>query len=210
MQKTYLRYVASPGPPLGVVASSRAAAVLVSATHLLVPAWDAAVLWDTQRAVALLRFEPRPDKQDGACAGRPALTRRGSNAIAGEVTALASSSSVVVLGRFTGRVDLYDSDASGPPRASLTGHRSAVCCARFNAEGSRLATGALDTTILVLDPTVDAVLFALRGHKDQVTDLVFLSGGESRLMSSSKDTMIKLWDLESEYFPFGRMRASAR
>ena len=185
MQKTYLRY--APQSILGVVASARAPIHLFSAssssssspataTTVLFPSWDSAVLWDFAKAAMLGTYLPRKDKVDG------------------EVTALCSFGDVVVLGRFTGRVDVYNE--FGPPRASLSRHRSAVTCVRFNQDGSRFASGALDTSILIMDTSSDSVLFALRGHKDQVTDLVFV--GDNSLMSSSKDSLIKVWDLDAQ------------
>ena len=64
--KTYLRYEPK-GPPLGLVCSSRAPIAIVSTSppRVLAPAWDAAVLWDFAKGLALARFEMRSGKFDG-------------------------------------------------------------------------------------------------------------------------------------------------
>jgi len=38
----------------------------------------------------------------------------------------------------------------------------------------------------------------LRGHRDQVTDAVFFAGSK-RLITSSKDTLLKVWDLDTQH-----------
>lgn len=41
----------------------------------------------------------------------------------------------------------------------------------------------------------------LRGHRDEVTDVVFSADGK-RVTSSSKDTLVKVWDLETQHATF--------
>lgn len=41
-------------------------------------------------------------------------------------------------------------------------------------------------------------MFRLRGHRDQVTDLVFLDSSK-KLVSSSKDKFVRVWDLEMQH-----------
>lgn len=43
---------------------------------------------------------------------------------------------------------------------------------RYNASGSMIASGGKDTDIVLWDVVGETGLFRLRGHKDQVTDLV--------------------------------------
>ena len=43
---------------------------------------------------------------------------------------------------------------------------------RFNTSGSLLASGSRDTDLIMWDVVGEAGLYRLRGHKDQVTDLV--------------------------------------
>ncbi len=100
---------------------------------------------------------------------------------------------------------------------SFNGHRSAVTCLAFNKSGVRLASGGKDTDIIIWDLIAETGLFKLRSHKDQITGIVFAlpaSAGTSDtddmimsegtvdsefLLSTSKDSLIKLWDLTSQH-----------
>lgn len=50
--------------------------------------------------------------------------------------------------------------------------QSAVSALRYNSTGGLLASGSRDTDIILWDVLGEAGLVRLRGHKDQVTDLV--------------------------------------
>lgn len=107
---------------------------------------------------------------------------------------------------------------------SFNGHKSAVTSLAFDKDGVRLASGAKDTDIVVWDLVAETGLFKLRGHKDQITGLVYLhpsergnlTNGEANgiqsngvlngdehhggfLLSTSKDALIKIWDIQSQH-----------
>ena len=91
----------------------------------------------------------------------------------------------------------------------------------------RLASGSQDTDIVMWDLVAETGLYKLRGHKNQITGLHFLhpkslrekiedgANGEARLntngyiqsdhenagflLTTSKDALIKVWDLESQH-----------
>ena len=106
------------------------------------------------------------------------------------------------------------------------GHKSAITSLAFDNSGVRLASGSRDTDIILWNLVTEVGLFKLRGHKDQVTCLSFLRGpaeqhdeedGSSNgngtvppgtqppdehggfLLSTSKDALLKLWDLSTQY-----------
>lgn len=105
----------------------------------------------------------------------------------------------------------------------FNGHRSAVTTLSFDKDGVRLASGSKDTDIILWDLVAEVGIFKLRGHKDQVTALDFLqpdhriddNAGSNDLsanpqfydtqshagflLSTSKDSLIKIWDLESQH-----------
>jgi len=58
---------------------------------------------------------------------------------------------------------------------------------------SYLASGSKDTTIVVYDLVADKPEFKLVGHKDEVVSLEH----SGLLISASKDSLIKFWDLRS-------------
>jgi U3 small nucleolar RNA-associated protein 12 len=82
----------------------------------------------------------------------------------------------------------------------------------FDQDGTRLASGSKDTDLIIWDIISESGLYRLKGHKDQITCLAFLNtknieetetdvgvSSEGYVLSSSKDTLIKLWDLSAQY-----------
>ena len=109
---------------------------------------------------------------------------------------------------------------------SFDGHKSAVTTLAFDKDGVRLASGSNDTDVIVWDLVAEVGLFKFRGHKDQITGLQFinitneiansngLEDGKGAdvdgfgnhglykngfLLSTSKDALIKLWDIGSQH-----------
>lgn len=134
----------------------------------------------------------------------------GDPASKGQVTSLLLSPDgrAVSAGYSSGLVLLYSLE-TGATAVNLHGHRSAVTAARFHPSGALLASGSADTDIVVWDTVAESGLYRLRGHRDGVTDVVFLSVGTSDketgsgrlpngLASCSKDTLVKIWDLDTQ------------
>jgi WD40 repeat protein len=61
---------------------------------------------------------------------------------------------------------------SGTCDVTLSGHKGQVTALKYNQQGGLLASGAQDTDIIVWDVAAESGLYRLRGHQDQVTDLV--------------------------------------
>ncbi|KAI7977467.1 hypothetical protein EIK77_007089 [Talaromyces pinophilus] len=95
---------------------------------------------------------------------------------------------------------------------SFNGHRNAITQLAFDQSGVRLASGSRDTDIIVWDLISEVGLYKLRGHTDQITSLNFLSPADEAnagltdpsetggfLLSTGKDSLIKVWDLSSRH-----------
>ena len=109
---------------------------------------------------------------------------------------------------------------------AFNGHKAGVTGLAFDRSGVRLASGAQDTDLIVWDLVAEVGLFKLRGHKNQITGLCFLEPGYEQqaaredngtglsngngytngsaqgagyLLTSSKDALLKLWDLDSQH-----------
>ncbi|THX05824.1 WD40 repeat-like protein [Aureobasidium pullulans] len=120
-----------------------------------------------------------------------------------------------------GSIRVWDA-LSNNPIMTFNGHRSAITHLTFDSEGARLASGAKDTDIIIWNLLSETAEFRLRGHKDQITGLHFIrtrpSGRQSPhtdeavdvtasgepeefeekyLLSTSKDALIKIWDLST-------------
>ncbi|KAF2151982.1 WD40 repeat-like protein [Myriangium duriaei CBS 260.36] len=141
-----------------------------------------------------------------------------------EVTALAqcpSQPEIVAVGHADGSTRIWD-DLSATVLVTFNGHRSAITHLAFDREGLRLASGSRDTDIIIWNLLSESAEFRLRGHKEQITGLSFLctpsrlvtdesrgstTGGddiddspqleERFLLSTSKDALVKLWDLST-------------
>lgn len=51
---------------------------------------------------------------------------------------------------------------------------------------------------MVWDVAGEAGLFRLRGHRGEITDLVFVESAR-RLVSASKDEQVRVWDLDTQH-----------
>ncbi|KAH6606481.1 dip2-dom34p-interacting [Trichoderma cornu-damae] len=137
------------------------------------------------------------------------------------VTAIAQSGvdkDMFAVGYEDGSIRIWDSKIA-TVLVNFNGHKSAVTHLVFDKSGVRLASGSKDTDIIVWDLVAEVGLYKLRGHKDQITGIRFLEpepqlqdedgnrtmalGGEDApdgfLLSTGKDSLLKLWDLSSRH-----------
>lgn len=66
------------------------------------------------------------------------------------------------------------------------------------SKGQLLCSGSRDGKLVVWDTIEQRGLFRLQGHKGEITQCRFLCN-TLYLLSSSKDTLMKLWDLETQH-----------
>ncbi|KAI9320448.1 WD40-repeat-containing domain protein [Dichotomocladium elegans] len=189
MVKAYLRY--EPAASFGVVTSTQSNILYDSTGKLAIaPALEQVITWDLKKGTKVAEWKE-------------------SNNTA-EVTAIARSPNNrdYAVGYSDGIVRLWTLDSSSSSQVTLSGHRGAVTALTFNGNGTQLASGSRDTDIIVWDVVAEMGLYRLKGHKEQVTCLKFLSQpGEDDvqstnpgyLLSASKDTLLKLWDLSSQF-----------
>ncbi|KAI5427587.1 hypothetical protein KIW84_032841 [Lathyrus oleraceus] len=78
-----------------------------------------------------------------------------------------------------GSIRIWDSD-KGTCETTLNGHKGAVTTLRYNKVGLLLASGSKDN-----DVVGETGLFRLRGHRDQVKDVVFIGSGKSYSQTSA-------------------------
>ncbi|OWB83102.1 hypothetical protein B5S33_g1731 [[Candida] boidinii] len=116
------------------------------------------------------------------------------------------NSNIVASGYEDGSIKIWDITSSSVV-INFKGHKSAVTKMKFDKSGTRLVSGSKDTTVIVWDLVGEEGLFKLKGHRDQITGLQLLSSNENQsniddiddwLITTSKDGLIKLWDLKSQ------------
>jgi U3 small nucleolar RNA-associated protein 12 len=103
----------------------------------------------------------------------------------------------VAVGYSTGNVCIFNY-ISKTLVATLHGHRSAVTSFAVDSSGTYVASGGADGDIFVWDMLTMTALCRIKAHKDVVTGVEFLYRGTQRLLVSvSKDTLLKVWDVDS-------------
>jgi U3 small nucleolar RNA-associated protein 12 len=138
-----------------------------------------------------------------------------------QVTTIAQSKTdqdIFAVGYEDGSIRLWDSKIA-TVILKFNGHKSAVTALAFDKSGVQLASGSKDTDLILWNLIEEEGKVRLRGHKDQITGLQFLqpetpeifgedgeqiltndnSNSEGFLLTTSKDGMIKLWDLASNH-----------
>ena len=78
-------------------------------------------------------------------------------------------------------------------RATLSGHRRAITCVTFSADGKQLLTGSKDRSLRLWDVASGKKLQTFVGHENWVTAASLSTDGK-RVLSASDDGSVKLWD----------------
>ncbi|KAI7888858.1 WD40-repeat-containing domain protein [Mucor mucedo] len=190
MVKAYLRYEAQA--TFGIIASSTANIVYDPTGKIAIaPALEEVILWDLKKGVEVGKWRESGNKS--------------------EVTCIAASPNKkdYAVGYGDGTIRIWNIKSS-TSTVTLSGHRAAVTALAYDSDGTRLASGSKDTDLIIWDIISESGLYRLKGHKDQITCLAFLNtkqmeendvgvSTEGYVLSSSKDTLIKLWDLSAQY-----------
>ncbi|MEJ2702558.1 MAG: protein kinase [Sedimentisphaerales bacterium] len=80
------------------------------------------------------------------------------------------------------------------PEAILTGHSEKVNAVAFSPDGTTLASGSDDTTIILWDSRTEHKITTLAGHTSDVHCLAFSPDGRT-LASGGNDGTVRLWNL---------------
>lgn len=81
----------------------------------------------------------------------------------------------------------------------FTGHRSAINVLRYDKLGMVLLSGGNDNDLVVYDIVDQLGKNRLTGHSGPITDTCFYEPINNVVITSSKDTQIKFWDIETQH-----------
>uniref|UniRef100_A0A6G1SP55 WD repeat-containing protein 3 n=1 Tax=Aceria tosichella TaxID=561515 RepID=A0A6G1SP55_9ACAR len=196
--KNYLRYVHES--TFGVVAASQAGVSIkylpmrdTKDRFVAVSANETVLFWDlkTRQIINKLTYDV------------------GDTAVASEVSIIECfhgghpRTNLIAVGYANGHIRVFEYE-TGMLKTTFTGHRVAITALVFDKDGSRLASGAKDCTIVLWDVVGEKGLFSLRGHKNSISKLAFLYNDEHQkdlLVSSSIDAVatVKFWDLQLQH-----------
>ncbi|CDU24431.1 related to DIP2-Dom34p-interacting protein [Sporisorium scitamineum] len=203
MVRSYLRH--EPTSAFGLVCSASANSILDPDTKTaFVPALEDVLVWDVRRGSLLATWHEIGHRS--------------------KVTSLARSPTdpdTFAVGYEDGSIRLWSAETNSTS-VTFNGHKKAVIALTFDAQGLRIASASLDTDIILWDLVAETGLYRLRGHRDAVTAIAFVrtpstlhqpSNGASSsaavahtdpnaagyLLSTSKDGLLKLWDLSLQH-----------
>ncbi|KAF8665632.1 hypothetical protein AX16_000087 [Volvariella volvacea WC 439] len=185
MVQSYLRH--GPTQAFGLICSSSSNSVY-DGKYAYVPALEDVLVWDVKKGQMLAMWHETGHRSEVTCIQR------------------SPQQDSFAVGYADGSIRLW-SAAAGSVLTILNGHKKSVTALAFDEQGTRLASGSQDTDIILWDIVGEA---GMRGHRDQITALRFLKSfaehpsastapAQDILVTSSKDTFLKVWDLTTQH-----------
>ncbi|GIX63417.1 WD repeat-containing protein 3 [Babesia caballi] len=217
MVKSYLRYALQDS--FGTVASRTCRSVAALSQDYVVTGHDERVsVWNCRTGEARVHFECKPSDLHAPADVTSFVCADGSERW-------------LYVGYADGSIRRFERPESLAGEAvavvnedfNVHGHKGRITCLALSHSRQLLASGSQDCCVIIWDTTGDLGLFRLEGHRNEVTDLRFVShraGSEAQLksrklgaeraplkqgddilgflVSVSKDCIVRVWDLTSQ------------
>ncbi|KDQ20509.1 hypothetical protein BOTBODRAFT_50600 [Botryobasidium botryosum FD-172 SS1] len=187
MVRSYLRHGGTKAFGLVCSATSNSA---YDGKHAYVPALEDVLVWDVKKGDMMAMWHETGHRSEVSCILQ------------------SPQKDMFAVGYMDGSIRLWSASTENVVVA-FNGHKKAVTALAFDDQGARLASGSQDTELIVWDVLAETGLYRLRGHRDQITAIRFISTPTSPststsptpgyILTSSKDTFLKLWDLSTQH-----------
>ncbi|OCF31605.1 U3 small nucleolar RNA-associated protein 12 [Kwoniella heveanensis BCC8398] len=196
MVRSYMRH--GPTQAFGVICSPTANSSY-DGRLAYVAGWEDVLVWDVKRGEMVSMWHS-PSLTSPVTYLTPAPEPS---------TSTSTSPQTFAVSYTDGSIRLWSFDPSSAPDVeaseivTFNGHKKAITHMVWDHDGSRLASGGTEGEIVVWDRVGEVGLFRLKGHRGPITGLSFIphpnGGHPGYLVSSSKDTYLKLWDLGTQH-----------
>lgn len=103
----------------------------------------------------------------------------------------------LAVGYTDGVIEIFNFD-SRQSVCTFAAHRSAVSAMNYDLIGLKLVSGGLDNDLVVSDVVAQSGKCRLVGHNAPITEACFMQKYHDVVISSSKDTHIKFWNIETQ------------
>jgi len=132
-----------------------------------------------------------------ASTGQPLHTFKGHSSYVNSVV-FSPDGKTLVSGSGDTTVKLWNV-STGQPLHTLKGHSGVINSVVFSPDGKTLASGSGDTTVKLWNVSTGQPLHTLKGHSAAVWSVVFSPDSKTLVSSSSADTTIILWRLDTDF-----------
>uniref|UniRef100_A0A8D8K872 WD repeat-containing protein 3 n=2 Tax=Culex pipiens TaxID=7175 RepID=A0A8D8K872_CULPI len=180
LTKQYLAF--QPVASFNLIASGRANVAFVSVggvdgRYVAVAAAEKVLVWNTRLGEKVL--ELTRDKQ--------------------EVSYVRASpdGKHLAVGYTDGVIEVFELE-SRQSVCTFAAHRSAISAMNYDLIGMKLVSGGLDNDVVVSDVVAQAGKCRLVGHNAPITEACFMQRYHDVVISCSKDTQIKFWNIETQ------------
>lgn len=184
MVKSYARYIQDS--VFGVISTKSNLVYNSKSNTVYASALDSVIEWNykTQTKISVICDTPTPGSLNASSLLPPP-----------EITRLAYSpfANLLAIGSSNGDIKVWDISTSSLI-IKFQGHKSAVTCLEFDTNGTSLISGSNDSTIIIWDLISESGLIKFKGHRNAITSIYYYN--DNYLISTSKDGMIKIWDLK--------------
>jgi len=166
-----------------------------------VPAWEDVLVWDVKTGQQVAMWHSQGLTSPVAYIS-PAPLPASSSSASAQTFAVAYNDGSIRLWSFNPSTP----EVEAGEIVTFNGHKKSPTTLSWDLEGTRLASGGTEGEIVVWDTVAEVGLFRLRGHRGPVTSIRFIphptlavTSHPGYLISTSKDTYLKLWDLSTQH-----------